>query len=43
MQKSKKLNPEIEKKLKLAEAGKISGKLYTPDEYLEHVKKILNE
>jgi hypothetical protein len=38
-----KLNPKIEKILKLVESGKITGKVYTPDEYLEHVKKILKE
>lgn len=38
-----KLNPKIEKMIKLAKSGQISGKAYTLDEYIEHIKKILNE
>lgn len=38
-----KLNPKIEKMLKLVESGKITGKVYTPAEYIEHIKKILKE
>ena len=41
--KALKLNPKIEKMIKLVESGKISGKAYTLDEYIERVKKILNE
>jgi hypothetical protein len=38
-----KLNPEIEKKIKLIESGKTKGKTYTPDEYLKHVNEVLDE
>ena len=38
-----KLNPEIEKKVKLIESGKAKGKTYTPDEYLKHVNEVLDE
>jgi hypothetical protein len=41
--KIEKLNPEIERKLKLAESGKIKGKVYSIDEYIEHVKKVLED
>ncbi len=41
--KSEKFNPEIEKKIKLAESGKVKGKAYTPGEYIDHVKKILKD
>lgn len=47
MQKSnkvqEKLNPDIEKKVKLIESGKVKGKAYTPDEYLNHVDRVLEE
>ena len=38
-----KLNPKIEKMIKLMDAGKITDKVYTPDEYIKHVKKILKQ
>lgn len=38
-----KLNPEIEKKIKLIESGKATGKTYTIDEYIKHIDKILKE
>jgi hypothetical protein len=38
-----KLKPEIEKKVKLIDSGKAKGKTYTPDEYLKHVNKVLDE
>ncbi|HEY8110960.1 MAG TPA: hypothetical protein VIG05_08860 [Candidatus Nitrosotenuis sp.] len=38
-----KLNPEIEKKIKLIDSGKTKGKNYTPEEYLKHVDEILKE
>ncbi|MGI0004372.1 MAG: hypothetical protein ACREAX_03645 [Candidatus Nitrosotenuis sp.] len=41
--KEEKLNSEIERKIKLVESGKVKGKTYTPDEYIKHVKKILED
>jgi hypothetical protein len=41
--KTMKLNPEIEKKLKLIESGKATGKRYTPDECIKHINKILKD
>jgi hypothetical protein len=38
-----KLNPDIEEKIKLVESGKIKGKAYTPDEYLKHIDKVLED
>lgn len=38
-----KLNPDIEKKIKQIESGKAKGKTYTPDEYLKHIDRVLEE
>ncbi len=35
--------PEIEEKIKAIESGKITGKKYTPDEYIKHIEKVLEE
>lgn len=37
------LNPEIEEKVKLIESRKVKGKAYTPDEYLKHIDKALED
>lgn len=37
------LLPEIEKKIKMIESGKATGKKYTPDEYTKHIEKVLEE
>lgn len=41
--KVEKLNPEIERKIKMIESGKVKGKAYTVGEYIEHVKKVLKD
>jgi len=38
-----KLNSDIEEKVKLVESGKLKGKTYTPDEYLNHIDKVLED
>ena len=38
-----KLNSDIEEKVKLVESGKLKGKTYTPDEYLKHIDKVLED
>lgn len=41
--KEDKLNPELEKKIEQIESGLVKGKQYTPDEYLKHVKEVLQD
>lgn len=41
--KAEKLNPKIEEKIKLIESGKVKGKSYTPEQYLKHVDKVLED
>jgi hypothetical protein len=36
------LNRDIEEKIKLIESGKARGKTYTPDEYLNHTREVLD-
>ena len=38
-----KLNSNIEEKVKLVESGKLKGKTYTPNEYLKHIDKVLED
>ncbi|NHH97642.1 hypothetical protein DYY66_2199 [Candidatus Nitrosotalea sp. FS] len=37
------LRPEIEEKIRAIESGKVSGKKYTPGEYIKHIKKVLED
>jgi hypothetical protein len=34
---------QIEEKIKVIESGKVSNKKYTPDEYMKHIEKDLEE
>lgn len=34
-----KLSPEIEEKVKKIESGRITGKKYTPEEYIKHIEQ----
>ncbi len=37
------LASEIEEKIKAIESGRITGKKYTPEEYIKHVDKVLED
>ncbi|MGB9002385.1 MAG: hypothetical protein WCC52_01075 [Nitrosotalea sp.] len=37
------LSPEIEEKVKMIESGKVTGKKYTPDEYIKHIEEVLED
>jgi hypothetical protein len=37
------LSPETEEKVKMIETGKVTGKKYTPDEYIKHIDQVLED
>lgn len=37
------LSPEIEEKVRMIKSGKVTGKKYTPDEYVKHIDKVLED
>jgi hypothetical protein len=37
------LSPETEEKVKMIESGKVTGKKYTPDEYIKHIEEVLED
>ncbi|MDE1878693.1 hypothetical protein [Candidatus Nitrosotalea okcheonensis] len=37
------LSPEIEEKVSRIESGRITGKKYTPEEYIKHIDEVLKD